>query len=362
MSVFETVVVVLALVPSLLGLWNLFLFRRPKPGDTPEQTWSILIPARDEAARLPALLDDLLADRSFAFEVVVLDDQSSDGTDAIVEERAIEDQRLRLVRGEGPPEGWNGKQAACWRLANEARHERLLFLDADLRLEPGALARLTGAAERSGVDLFSGFPRIVTRTLLESLLLPLIHYVLLAYLPFIGMRRTNKPSFGAGCGQVFATTRAAYFEVGGHEAIRESRHDGVRLPRLYRTAGRTTDLADLSTLVSTRMYRGAAEVWRGLQKNASEGLGGPIAIWVWTVLLGVGSVAPWILLAGGSTRLWSVAAAGPALRLVLGLRLRQSLLGALTHPLGVLGLLVNQWQALWLRKLGRRSTWRGRVS
>ena len=190
----------------------------------------------------------------------------------------------------------------------------------------------------------------------------MIHYVLLAYLPFVGMRRTNKPGFGAGCGQVFATTRTAYFGVGGHEAIRESRHDGVRLPRLYRTAGRTTDLADLSTLVSTRMYQGATEVWRGLQKNAREGLGGPVAIWVWTALLGLGCLAPWILLANASSWLWAAAVAGPALRLMLALRLRQSFVGALLHPLGVLGLLANQWQALWLRKLGRRSTWRGRTT
>jgi hypothetical protein len=267
------------------------------------------------------------------------------------------------------PAGWNGKQHACAELARAARHDLLVFVDADVRLHPDALALLARERERRGAELLSGVPRQSTETFLERLLIPLIHFVLLGYLPIAGMRWSSRPAFAAGCGQLFVTRRAAYERAGGHRAIRASRHDGLELPRAYRRAGLHTDLCDVTELATCRMYRGATEVWQGLAKNATEGMATPGGIGPWTLLLAGGHVLPAVVVVGAAlagARLEGLAlaaaalAAGYATRVALAWRFRQSWLGVLLHPLAVAILLVIQWHALVREAAGRPFAWKGR--
>ena len=148
---------------------------------------------------------------------------------------------------------------------------------------------------RSGSDLVSGFPRQETETPLEWLLLPLIHFVLLSYLPLAGMRALPAPGFAAGCGQFLMVRRDAYRKSGGHAQIRTTMHDGLLLPQLFRRNGLRTDIADLTHLATCRMYHNAAEVWRGLAKNATEGMAAPARILPFTLLLFCGQVLPLLL-------------------------------------------------------------------
>lgn len=374
---FLILVAALSLTPLLMVCWNLTLFGfcekdlndgEELEGVPTRGAVSVLIPARNEVERLPGLLGDLAAQTDVEFEVVVFDDQSTDGTGELVDRWSENDPRFRRVTGEGPESGWNGKQFACQRLADEARYDEFLFLDADLRLQSDAVARIACTSWRWGIPLISGFPRLITVGLLERLLLPQIHFVLLGYLPMFWMRRSIKPSFGAGCGQCFFTDRDSYQRAGGHAVIRSSRHDGVQLPRAYRRAGLRTDVFDASDCMSVRMYESGAEVWRGLSKNAEEGLGGKVSIWVWTVLLGAGAWLPILLLlmgvGEGSTAarslLWACALAAPLGRVLLAWRLRQDPLSALLHPLGVLLLLSLQWHARIQRARGRTVSWKER--
>ena len=335
---------------------------------SPSPRLSVLIPARNEAGSIRAAVESVLANRDADFEVLVLDDHSTDETAGIVAELAARDRRVRLLAGRPLPDGWCGKQHACWQLANEARHELLVFLDADVRLSADALGRFAAwFAARPGLHLASGVPRQITGTFLERLLIPLIHFVLLGYLPMVGARLTRWSAFAAGCGQLFVARRDAYFAAGGHRGIRSTLHDGVRLPRAFRAAGLCTDLFDPTDVALCRMYTSAAEVWRGLGKNATEGMAHPAAILPWTFLLVGGHVVPWLVLVGGAflpTDVWfpAWAAAGLSLlpRLIAVWRFRQSLLGALLHPVGVTALVLIQWLALarWWR--GRPQEWRGR--
>jgi hypothetical protein len=299
--------------------------------------------------------------------VVVLDDQSDDRTAEIVADHAARDGRIRLIPAPLLPDGWCGKQHACHVLAQHARHPILVFVDADVRLAPDALARLVTFLLRSGADLISGIPRQETGTLTEKLVIPLIHFLLLGYLPLVGMRLSRHPAFGAGCGQLFATRRDAYESVGGHAAIRSSLHDGIKLPRAYRRAGQMTGLCDATDLAVCRMYRCGRELWYGLAKNAREGLAHPKAIVPWTLILLGGQVLPYGLLAGTA---WleplPVALAGLAagsayaMRLDMTWRFRQSWVGALLHPACVLVLLAIQWYATVRALAGRPVGWKGR--
>jgi hypothetical protein len=360
------VAVSLAALPALLLLANLRLYRPAPPGEG-VATVSVLIPARDEEAAIAAAVESALASRGVDLEVVVLDDHSEDRTAEIVRTIAERDPRVRLLAAPDLPPGWCGKQHACHVLAGAARMPLFAFLDADVRLAPDGLARLAAFRAASGADLVSGIPHQVTGTLLEKLLIPLIHFVLLGFLPLSRMRRYPSPAYAAGCGQLFLARRDAYEAAGGHAAIRATLHDGIELPRAFRIAGRRTDLCDATDLASCRMYRGAAQVWRGLAKNATEGLGSPGRIVPATVLLLGGQVLPFGLLAASA---WlsppeiALAAVAAVLaytpRVVSAVRFRQSALGAALHPLGVPLLVSIQWYALARRLVGRPATWKGR--
>ena len=240
-----------------------------------------------------------------------------------------------------------------------------------MRLAPDALARLVAERRRTGVDLLSGFPRQQTGTFWERAVIPLIHFVLLGFLPLNLMRGRQTPPWAAGCGQLFLTTRGAYEFVGGHGAIRGSLHDGLTLPRAYRAAGRTSDAVDASDLAVCRMYRSAGEVWRGLRKNAIEGIAAPGLLTFFTPVLGLGQVAPVPLLLAGAagwiplgTTAWGclVGAAGLSYlpRVIAAVRFRQSWSGAAAHPLGVAFFLAVQWAAFARKLGGRPAGWRGR--
>lgn len=368
--VLASVALILAAIPALLFASNLRVYRRPTAPatDGSPPAVSVLIPARNEERSIRAAVEAALASRGIDIEVVVMDDRSDDATAAIVRVIAGRDPRVHLRQGPELPEGWCGKQYACWNLAGEASHDVLLFLDADVRLHPDGVARLVAFLQESGAELISGVPHQETGTLLERLLIPLIHFVLLGFLPVRRMRASRHPAYAAGCGQMFLVRRSGYEKAGGHAAIRATLHDGIGLPRVFRRAGLKTDLCDATDLATCRMYRGSAEVWQGLAKNATEGLGAPRLILSSTLVLLCGQVFPVVLLASAP---WMTVAAlclataatlcvfGP--RLAGAVRFHQSILGALLHPLGVLILVTIQWYALLRFLVGRPSAWKGRT-
>jgi glycosyltransferase involved in cell wall biosynthesis len=378
MSVLIPLVVICSVLPALLFVWNLLLYREPaKDISSVLEPVSVLIPARNEERSIAAAVGSVLDTSGIEFEVIVLDDSSTDRTAEIVAAIGASEPRVRIEKAPPLPAGWNGKQHACYVLASLARYNTFCFLDADVRLAPGALPRMAGFLATSGSDLVSGFPWQETGTFLEWLLLPLIHFVLLAYLPITGMRLFPRvPGFAAGCGQFLMVRREAYQRSGGHAKIRATMHDGLLLPQLLRKHGFRTDIADLTSLATCRMYRNASEVWSGLAKNATEGLAAPSRILLFTCLLFFGQIAPILLAAmflldarSGSfaipaaDRWWIGAALAAAFlpRLLATLRFRQRWQSALLHPIGIVVLLVLQWYALGRKLAGRSATWKQRA-
>lgn len=365
---FSMVVFMLAFIPCALFLQNLRVYRAlPTPGARTPSV-SVLIPARDEEANIESVVRSVLAARGVEFEVIVFDDQSSDRTGAIVQRIADKDRRVRLVTGARPPTGWRGKNFACSQLAALARHPLLVFLDADVRVtDTDALARLARFMAESNAALVSGLPCEITRTWLEQLIVPLIHFVLLGFLPLRRMRATTDPRFAAACGQLIAAWRQAYDRSGGHGAVAASLHDGIALARNFRAHGFRTDLFDATDAFSCRMYGSAGAVWRGFVKNAHEGLGAPRLIVPATLLLLGGQVVPFIAAASlcgfpiAAFFVWLAAGCALLPRVIAASRFAQPFTSALLHPLGILLLLAIQWEGL-LRQIARRPvTWRGRA-
>lgn len=349
------IALVCAAIPTALFLRNLRVFHVPHRGD--DTPVSILIPARDEADNIATAVTAALASRNA--EVLVLDDDSTDGTFEIATAIAAREPRLRVLRGEPLPAGWMGKNFACAQLAAAATHPLLLFVDADVRLAPAATEKLAGALRECGAAMISGVPRQEVGTVSETLLVPLIPFLLLGFLPLRRMRCSMHPAYGTACGQLIFVKRDAYNASGGHSAIRDRVHDGLALPKAFRRAGFGTDLVDATPLATCRMYRRNADVWRGLAKNTHEGLGAPARILPATLMLFAGQVLPFALL----PRRMAVVAAALALlpRAISIRRFQQPILSALLHPLGIAALLALQWFGLVRWISGRSAQWKGRA-
>ena len=366
-----------ALLPTALFIVNLDYYRDPsKRKRTSSEAVSVLIPARNEAIGIAATLRTILTTRDIEFEVVVMDDGSTDGTDAAVLSLAEIDKRLRLERAPPLPPGWNGKQHACWCLARVARNPILCFVDADVRLRSDCVVRMADFLDNN--SLVSGFPEQITGTFLEWMLLSLIHFLLLGFLPISRMRTTTEPGLGVACGQFVMVRANDYFASGGHSAIKLTMHDGLRLPRLLRRAGYKTDLADITNLASCRMYTSATEVWNGLAKNAVEGIGAPTLIIPVSILFFLGQILPFLNLSfliyqqinRSSTINWFHPYALITLMTVLlvylprllgVIRFNHDWRGAILHPFGVVLLLAIQWYALCRKIIGCKTTWRDRA-
>ena len=369
LSVIAIIACVFAAIPAALTWQNLKIFCISPQAECLEPV-SVLVPARNEERVLDGFIRNILASRGVQLELVVLDDASTDSTAQCVSQWSDRDPRVRLVHGKKLPQGWCGKQHACYQLAESARFDTLLFLDADVTVQPDAIARSVAFLNRSKVDLGSGFPHQETPTVAGWLLLPLIHFVLLGYLPLSRSRLSNDPSLAAGCGQLFITTRSAYDKAGGHAVIKSSLHDGIMLPRAFRKAGLRTDIFDASDIASCRMYETNRDVLQGITKNATEGIGAPKTIVPFTILLGGGVVAPALLLTcifSGISQSWITTAEilfGLALsyfpRLITLNRFKQSAGSVFFHPLAVGIFLAVQWFALGRRLLGIKTSWKGR--
>ena len=381
--------VVAAAQSLLVGIANMKRYRpAPALADVAASTQSVrvavCIPARNERENIEACVRSVLASREVDVRAYVYDDESTDGTGEILARLAAEDARVVVVPRRALPTGWNGKQHACFRMAEhglayDPALEWFLFTDADVRFEADAVARALGFAQRANAALVSTVPREVTGSVGEMLLIPLIHFVLMGYLPFGRMRATLDPAASAACGQFILVSRAAYRASGGHEGFRDSMHDGVKFPRAVRRAGLRTDLYDGTESVSCHMYRGFSQTWRGFAKNAFEGLGSLgllIFITVWHVL---GHLLPWVVITAAVAQMLTqsdasrerpqtalilaflAVASGLLYRVLLAARFRQSWLNVPLHPISIAMLTAVQWWSLWLDRTGRRG-WKGRVA
>ncbi len=355
-----------ALLPAGVAAANLLALKTPEP-EPDDGLVSILIPARNEAGNIVGTVRAALASTGVPVEVIVGDDHSTDATAALV--TAIGDPRLRLAPVPDLPEGWTGKNHACAHLAGLAKGRHLLFMDADVTLEPQAAAALSARARHTGAALVSAVPRQRMDTPGERLTVPMINFLLVGYLPVPLMRRLPNPSLATACGQLVLFEAQAYAATGGHGAVRAFLHDGVRLAPLFRRAGYRTDLVAGAQLATCRMYDGFPAAWAGFSKNAHEGLATPRALPLWTALLGLGHLLPVVLVLTGllvDVPPEAMALAGLALavslatRAAITLATREPAATILLHPASIAVALAIQWNVLLRRERAGAATWKGR--
>ena len=349
-------------------LLNLKVFRFPRitQVSTPPPLLSVLIPARNEEFRLSPCLDTLGASDYPNFEILVLNDHSQYETGKLIDRHALGDPRIRHLTGQDLPKGWTGKAWACHQLAQAARGDLLLFLDADTRLSDTALSSTVNIALQREADLLSLWPEQETETWSEILVIPFVHLFILLYLPhwISGSHR----DLGAANGQFMLFRKDAYQKIGGHASVRGHMVEDIALGRRVRQLGlRLLNLDGFGpgrseALVRCRMYTRFHEVWEGFTKNLYPSFDGnfPAFLLFQSIQIFI-FLTPFILLftPANGPLVWTEIFIILAFRFALADRFRQSYLGALLHPIGqilVIAIALNSW----LQSLRGRLPWKGR--
>jgi glycosyltransferase involved in cell wall biosynthesis len=243
----------------------------PQPGSRgPGPLVSALIPARDEATRIGACLDGLARQTHQDFELIVVDDGSTDGTAEVVQAYGDCIPALQIVRGAALPDGWAGKPWACWQAAARAQGEWLLFLDADVVPSPGLLSALVARAEARELDLLTLMPLLRLGSLAERLVLPAFMSLLYGLYPLDQVSDLASPIAFAN-GQCLLVRRAAYDALDGHRAVRDSILEDTHFGQRAQAAGLRLEAAAAPDLVAVRMYTSWRSLAAGLTKNAVAG-------------------------------------------------------------------------------------------
>ena len=352
----------------------------PFPPDAP--LVSVLVPARNEARNIGACVASLFTQDYPNYELLILDDHSQDETSKIISDliAAAPAPNVRLLSGVSLPAGWTGKSWACHQLAAGARGQFLLFTDADTEHQPGTIAAAVAHAQRHRADLLSAWPRLITGTLGEKLIVPMIVVLGLTLYPhWLLVWMQGKPSLaarlphswrrslGAANGQFLLFTRAAYDRIGGHGAIRDHLVEDVALGRAIAAEmhnGLRLVNCDAVRFSTCRMYRSLGEVWEGFTKNVRSAFEDSLAGFV---VVGVGQICLFLLpfafiFFPEPYRPLVVAQIVVifVIRALLAARFRTSVLSVILHPAGqllALAIGLNSW-----RRTGRSGVvWKGRT-
>lgn len=317
----------------------------PLPAPPRRPRVAVVIPARNEERNLQACLDSVRALDWPDLRIVVIDDRSTDATPRIARAAAEADARVTVMEGTDLPEGWMGK---CWALhqaAAKADGEWLLFLDADVVVDPRALRQAYDWAAANGARMLSGYGFLVLGTFWEQVIMPVIGGMIVGANPLDEVNDPAHPRVVCN-GQFILIEREAYREIGGHEAVKAAIIDDMALATRAKERKIAYRMLFCRELFRTRMYTSFGEIWRGWRKNLFAGLGyrwklalGVVFFVLWTavvpplvlaVLLALGArpLAPSVLLAAGAT------AAMLGYRIYASRIFAQSWIWFWTHPLG----------------------------
>ncbi|MBN1153601.1 glycosyltransferase [candidate division KSB1 bacterium] len=262
---------VICLIFILCITWINLLFgpylRRRAKGQADYPMVSVLIPARNEGKVIAHCIESMLKQNYPKFEIIVLNDNSSDDTEAIIQNYAHKYPQVQYIRGEKLPPGWLGKNWACHQLAQRASGDIYIFTDADNIHETYSIDHTVSYIQHYTLGMFSAFPQQITVTMGEKLIVPIIDLFVYGTLPLWATYYFQHPSLAAANGQWIAFTKDAYKKIGGHEAIKQILVEDTTLNRLAKERGIKTLTSIGTKSVYCRMYHNWREVWSGFTRH-----------------------------------------------------------------------------------------------
>lgn len=362
-----TVVSVFSFITMLVAAYN--YFTAPMPGknlheDLPggeEPLVSILIPARNEEKNIANCVSSSLAQNYKNIEVLVLDDNSEDRTPLIVKTLAKGDSRVRLIQGKPLASGWLGKNWACHQLSQAAKGEYFLFVDADVIMKPSAVGIAVLAMRKYRLSMFSIFPTQILTGPGAALVIPVMNWLLLNFLPLKQVYRGKSPSLVAANGQFIMFEREAYSRNGGHVRVKDKVVEDMELARGIKRSGEKLMTALGGDVVECRMYPDLASSVKGFTKNFYPGFGMPAPLFfMMTSFFMVVYFLPYFMPV--FSLLWLIPVLFTTISKVLISLLSRSYLTVeiFAHPAQMIIMYITGMRSIYFAKSGRLE-WKGRT-
>ncbi|MCM3610079.1 glycosyltransferase [Planococcus sp. MERTA32b] len=259
-------------------IWTIFnsLFMPPLPKNpavSGDPLLSVLVPMRNEERNVKPLVASLKHSTYPNIEFIILNDQSTDRTQQLLEAATSGDSRFTLLQGVELPAGWVGKVHACHQLQKAAAGELLMFVDADINFKPEAFEQSIALMQQKKAKSLSGFPAFEVAPFLSKLLVPMQHFVVFFHLPLGLANYASFPAATAAHGAWMLFDRRTYDEIGGHRSVQNSLVEDVHISREIKKGGHRMLLANITESVSSKMYDTNKEVWEGFLKNSYTGIG-----------------------------------------------------------------------------------------
>lgn len=291
----RVLVLFLVTTMALISLYNFATIYRPKRSTHAGDRIAVLVPMRNEEAHVEGLIDSLKAQVGIPqAHFYILDDGSRDRTRALLDEATDGDERFTILQGKTLPDGWLGKPWALAQLEAASSGEVIVTVDADVRLQPHAIASATTLLMTSDLDFISPYPQQIAGTLAEKLIQPLVHWTWIASLPLRFAARSRRPSMAVANGQLFLVKRAALSSVGGFGAVAAEVLDDVMLARALMRGGFRGTAAEGASIAATRMYSSFSDIKQGYGKSLWKAFGGKFGPYVAIALIFFTSIYPFI--------------------------------------------------------------------
>lgn len=321
---------------------------------------SILIPARNEAHNIARLLNSIISQEYLHWEAFVYDDMSDDDTARVVRSFQKQDNRVRLVKGKDLPKGWLGKNHACHQLALQATGKYLLFLDADVELEPGLLNSSLAHMQKHRLSLLSIFPQQIMKSWGEKVSVPAMNWVLVSLLPLILTRKSRLPAFAAANGQHMLFNGNVYRKHKFHKLFKDKAVEDIAIARYMKQKALNIQTLLSGGQIKCRMYNSLNEALQGFSKNVLAFFGNNITTAIIIMLITtLGAMPVYLGLGLNNALLYLVCTI--MIRIIVAMASRQDVfITAITAPVQQIVFCMMVIGAIH-KRLKRKNVWKGRV-
>ena len=319
---------------------------------------SVLIPARNEEDNIAECIKSILNQSYKNIEIIVCDDNSTDNTESEVLQ--FDSYKIKLIKGEELRKGWLGKNWACYQLSKQANGDHLLFIDADVRITANAVEYAMGTMQKNNIKMLSCFSTQKIISFGERLIVPLVNWLLLTFLPLKKVLTSKNEKFAAANGQFILFERKKYFEIGGHEAVRNNIVEDMEFARILKSKGEKIITLLGNNIVNCRMYKSFGESVKGFSKNFYPGFKTNSAAFLFLItLLFMSFVLPFVLAFQNYFYLVHVIII-ISMRILLSLMSNQNVsFNLLLHPLQMVMMFLIGVNSIYTN-LTKKAEWKGR--
>ena len=340
-----------------MAVFNAITIVRPRAQGSQNLSFSLLVPCRNEAENVSELVATLGALDHPRYEVIFVDDHSTDGTGELLSQAIHTHSFMKMISAAQLPDGWMGKPWALSQGLSHTTHDYIVTVDADVRLAPDALSAMDSVLQRTGSDFLSPYPSQSAVTMSERLVQPLLQWTWMTTVPLRLAMRSSRPSLAVANGQFLLVKKSALISVGGFSAIQASVLDDIDLARTLIRGGFSGGVCDGSKIASTRMYSSFKEIRAGYGKSMSTGFGGIFGSLALAAVMAISGLLPFIASFFGSPMATAALLLVVTSRVVSAISSRSLIIDSLLHPISTIAFI---YLLIYSNFFHSKITWKGR--